>query len=76
MSIASIGEKAPKMSKKKKTILIVLIVLAVIGAACAGILYKLYTDQNPAIIELKDKIKIFICDIRIPKLDDENAGIT
>ena len=25
------------------------------------------------VLELKDKIKIFICDIRIPKLDDENV---
>lgn len=64
------------MNKRKKTVLIVLLIIAVVGAICAGIVYKLYTDQNPAIIEFKDKLKVFLCDIRISKLKDENAGIT
>lgn len=64
------------MKKRTKIILCVLAVCMLLGAAALGIVYKLYKDQNAAIMAIKDKVKIFLCDIRIDKLKDENAGIT
>ena len=63
------------LSKSKKAVLIVLCALIVLGAVCLGVIYKLYKDQNPTVLELKDKLKVFICDIKISRLKDENEGI-
>lgn len=64
------------MSKKKKIVLMILCALIVIGAVSMGVVYKLYKDQNATIMEIKDKIKIFLCDIKIDKLSDETSGVT
>lgn len=64
------------MKKRTKIILIVLAVFMVLGAVGVGVLYKLYKDQNSFIMELKDNIKIFLCDIKIPKLGDETDGLS
>ena len=63
------------MKKRTKIILIVLACFMVLGAVGVGVLYKLYKDQNSFIMELKDNIKIFLCDIKIPKLKNPLDGL-
>ncbi len=52
----------------------VLCTIFILAVATAGYVYKLYRDQDPVVMELKDKLKIFLCDIKIPALKDEESG--
>ncbi len=70
------NKKSRRIRRKTKIILIILAALIVIGAAAGGILLHLYKTQHPAVMALKDDVKILLCDVKIDKLQDKTAYLS
>ena len=61
--------------RTRKIIAAVLCALILLAAAGGGFLYFLLNSQSTVAEELKDRLKILACDIRIKKLKDETEDI-
>lgn len=60
--------------KKIRIFTIALAAVCVLFLALAGCFYIMYKNQDPTVMAIKDDIKVFLCDMRLPRGKDLDEG--